>query len=193
MKSELSSFKSICYSSHLAKSLFELTLCSPAVLPPLLRPITLRWVRHNRQSRRRPYRGRCFISGSMFSRPRTPHVSRTWTQFGPLANLLQAPSFLWHHTLFDQVDVLYIRGKSGNQFYLSKYWTICWSFMVNIVNFRGCCMLQILATYSYNEDWIDTLAQTEGCRKLHQWLQILSENCRTLIVALIAPFFKPPI
>ena len=173
-------------------SLFSSSLCA-ALLPPLLRPITLRWVRHNRQSRRRPYRGRCFISGSMFSRPRTPHVSRTWTQFGPLANLLQAPSFLWHHTLFDQVDVVYIRGESGNQFYLSKYWTICWSFLVKIVNFGGCCMLEILATCSYNEDWIDTLAQTEGCRKLHQWLQILSENCRTLIVALIAPFFKPPI
>ena len=137
LKSELSSFKSIiCYSSHLAKSLFSSSLCA-ALLPPLLRPITLRWVRHNRQSRRRPYRGRCFISGSMFSRPRTPHVSRTWTQFGPLANLLQAPSFLWHHTLFDQVDVVYIRGKSGNQFYLSKYWTICWSFFGQYCKFWG--------------------------------------------------------
>ena len=34
MKSELSSFKSINYSSHLAKSLFELTLCSPAAAAP---------------------------------------------------------------------------------------------------------------------------------------------------------------
>ena len=85
-------------------------------------------------------------------------------------------------------------GNQGTNFacqnigqFVDHFWSI-------LVNFLGCCyMSEILATCSYNEDWIDTLAQTEGCRELHQWLQILSENCRTLIVALIAPFFKPPI
>ena len=54
-----------------------------------------------------PYRGQCFISTPMFSRPRTPHVSWTWTQFAP-ANLLQR----LHQRLFDHLSV--ILGKIFN-------------------------------------------------------------------------------
>ena len=51
---------------------------------------------HNKQqSRRPPYRGQCFISSPMFSRPRTPHVSWTWTQFGPPNLLPPAPRIIW--------------------------------------------------------------------------------------------------
>ena len=61
-----------------------------------------------------PYRGQCFISTPMFSRPRTPHVSWTWTQFGP-ANLLQR----LHQRLFDQLSV--ILGKIFNSSIFSFY------------------------------------------------------------------------
>ena len=74
---------------------------------PSVRPITLRAVWHKQQSRRPPYRGQCFISSPMFSRPRTPHVSWTWTQFGQrqICSLLS-------HRLFDQLNVTYFLGET---------------------------------------------------------------------------------
>ena len=68
-----------------------------------------------------PYRGQCFISTPMFSRPRTPHVSWTWTQFGQrqICSLLS-------HRLFDQLNVTYFLGEtifSGTHSWSLKYWS----------------------------------------------------------------------
>ena len=151
MKSELSSFKSICYSSYLAKSLFELTLCSPAA-PPYCG--LLRYGEYGTTDNHGVahivadvlYQALCLVGQGRLMCLGLGHNLVRWR----ICSKPPPSCGTTHYLIRSMWSIL--GGNQGTNFTCQNIGQFVDHFLVNIVNFGGCCMLEILATSSYNED-----------------------------------------
>ena len=96
-----------------------------------------------------PYRGQCFISSPMFSCPRTPHVSWTWTQFGAPNLLPPKAQIIWSTQCRRYLGEIIF---SGTHFCLSKYWTSC--ILFSFEQFFNLHLLRRDVLRKYRNNWV---------------------------------------